>query len=608
MKESKTNFNIYHCVHKNSASWIKVYQDHIYTLKQGAQGKAVFCYSIKDKTEKQLSLSPSPQTSIGYGGVPYTVKDNTLLFSGSDKAIHKVDLTTGQQTKLTTSFQGCGQPVIGKNNFAFLAESSSSCDIYVGSLTSHHQIKVTANPWYAFNPHFSADGKLLTWQEWDQGQMPWTESRLVVQEIETQNGQAILGEKLIFEEKQTNFSCPLFHPNKNKLLYSKYSSEGFRSLFIYDFKNKTHTPLYQAEGDIGYPEWQAGIYSYRWSSCGNWILCLQRTGVKQLLLILQEDGSLAEKPSLPCTAIEDLDTYGEHLAIIGSSPQSAGGVYFKNIKDKAFQMATTFEQGILKTENLVDPKVIEWHSGESKVEGILYDCGKKQAPLLVRIHGGPTAQSILDWQPEAQFFADLGWHTLFVNHRGSIGYGRPFEQALNGQWGHFDIEDAKSGALYLAAQGVADKEQLVIMGGSAGGYSTLMALTTQNKIWAAGISLYGISEQFSLAKECHRFEQGYTESLIGKLPDCGQTYKERSPINHVKNLQAPVLLVHGEKDLAVPPEQSISFQRQAQKLGKTCELILFPDEGHGIKKPANKKHYLNSLSTFLYKYVQCKQF
>jgi dipeptidyl aminopeptidase/acylaminoacyl peptidase len=228
-------------------------------------------------------------------------------------------------------------------------------------------------------------------------------------------------------------------------------------------------------------------------------------------------------------------------------------------------------------------------------------------PTIIFIHGGPTSQTTVGWNPQAQYFASRGYHHLAVNHRGSTGFGRAYQDMQLGQWGVVDVEDAKSGAEYLVARGLADPTSLVIRGGSAGGYTTLMALTQDPDFWAAGVSLFGVGDLYDLEIDCHRFERNYNYSLMGALPDAGPIWKERSPLNHVKKVKSPVLLFHGKKDKVVPVQQSIDFHQAIQKQGGRSTLILFDEEGHGFRLEANKKILFETMEAFLKKYVQCKQ-
>jgi dipeptidyl aminopeptidase/acylaminoacyl peptidase len=228
--------------------------------------------------------------------------------------------------------------------------------------------------------------------------------------------------------------------------------------------------------------------------------------------------------------------------------------------------------------------------------------------VVVHIHGGPTAAAELGWHATAQFYATRGYHFLEVNHRGSTQRGRRYQDMLNGNWGLYDVEDARGGAQALVDRGVADAARLAIMGGSAGGYTTLMALATQPEFWAAGISYYGVGELYEVMLGSHRFEKYYEHTLVGALPEAGALWMERSPLTHVQRVRAPVLLFHGAQDKAVPVRQSIEFAEALRNRRAPVEIVTFDDEGHGFKHEKNRRQVLEHSLAFLEKYVRNRQF
>jgi dipeptidyl aminopeptidase/acylaminoacyl peptidase len=267
--------------------------------------------------------------------------------------------------------------------------------------------------------------------------------------------------------------------------------------------------------------------------------------------------------------------------------------------------------GLVDSAALAQADVISWKTaGDQPVWGILYRAGasgEQNRPLIVFVHGGPTSEKALGWDAQAQYFATRGWHYLAVNYRGSTGYGREYQELLRGQWGVVDVEDACSGASHLVRLGLADPQRLVIAGASAGGYTTLMALTQNPDFWAAGISLFGIGNLYDLKQGSHRFEVNYEEFLIGKLPEKGPLWKERSPLRQAQKVRTPVLLFHGTEDKAVPHQQSIDFAEAVRRTGGIAELATYEGEGHGFQKEATRRDVVEKMERFLDKYVLCLQ-
>nr|NLD41330.1 S9 family peptidase [Actinomycetales bacterium] len=212
-------------------------------------------------------------------------------------------------------------------------------------------------------------------------------------------------------------------------------------------------------------------------------------------------------------------------------------------------------------------------------------------PVLVLVHGGPTSATSAGFSPFIQFWTTRGFGVLDVNYRGSTGYGREYREALRGAWGVADIEDVASGVAELARRGLVDGDRAFIRGGSAGGYTVLRALTTTDA-FAAGTSRYGIADLALLAGDTHKFESRYTERLVGPYPEAADTYRERSPLFHLEGLTAPVLLLQGEEDRVVPPNQAVEMAEAIRARGGEVELVMYPGEGHGFRTAAAAKDAL----------------
>jgi dipeptidyl aminopeptidase/acylaminoacyl peptidase len=222
----------------------------------------------------------------------------------------------------------------------------------------------------------------------------------------------------------------------------------------------------------------------------------------------------------------------------------------------------------------------------------------ERPPLLVITHGGPTSahEDVLD--PAVQFWTSRGFAVLDVNYSGSSGYGRTYRDRLKGQWGIADVEDVAAGARAMADAGNADPARLIIRGGSAGGYTTLAALTFQ-RVFKAGASYYGVSDIEVLARDTHKFESRYLDSLIGPYPAARDRYRERSPIHFTDRLSCPLILFQGLDDKVVPPNQSQMMADAARRKGLPVAYITYEGEQHGFRRAEN---IVRSLESELYFY------
>ncbi|HVO31062.1 MAG TPA: prolyl oligopeptidase family serine peptidase, partial [bacterium] len=214
-------------------------------------------------------------------------------------------------------------------------------------------------------------------------------------------------------------------------------------------------------------------------------------------------------------------------------------------------------------------------------------------PLLVLSHGGPTSATSATFSPEIQFFTSRGFAVVDVNYGGSTGYGRDYRDSLRGAWGVVDVDDCIAAARHLVERGEADGARLCIRGGSAGGYTTLCALTFRHG-FAAGASYYGVSDLESLAKDTHKFEARYLDQLVGPYPARKDLYVARSPIAHVEKLSTPVIFLQGLDDRVVPPDQSSRMHAALKAKGIPTALLTFEGEGHGFDRADSIKRAIEA--------------
>ncbi|MCH7714478.1 MAG: S9 family peptidase, partial [Chloroflexi bacterium] len=217
----------------------------------------------------------------------------------------------------------------------------------------------------------------------------------------------------------------------------------------------------------------------------------------------------------------------------------------------------------------------------------------ERPPLLVKSHGGPTGAAGAALDLSIQYWTSRGFAVMDVNYGGSTGYGREYRQRLHGQWGIVDVDDCVNAARYLVERGLVDGGRLAIDGGSAGGFTTLAVLTFRD-VFHAGASHYGVSDLEALAKDTHKFESRYLDSLIGPYPERRDLYLERSPIHHTGGLSCPLILFQGLEDKIVPPDQAESMYQAVKAKGIATAYLAFEGEQHGFRQAANIKRALDA--------------
>jgi dipeptidyl aminopeptidase/acylaminoacyl peptidase len=264
----------------------------------------------------------------------------------------------------------------------------------------------------------------------------------------------------------------------------------------------------------------------------------------------------------------------------------------------------------IPSAQLAEAQAIMWPGHDSEaVHGLYYPPtsdrfeGTGQPPLIVYVHGGPTSQTLATYNPTVQFFATRGFAMLVPNYRGSTGYGKAYMNKLRGNWGIYDVEDSATGAIHLAQQGLADPFKVVILGGSAGGFTVLQSLVEKPGFYKAGVCLYGVSNQFSLLTDTHKFEEHYSDSLLGPMPEAADVYRARSPLFQVDRIVDPLIVFQGADDKVVPRDQSDRLVASLKARGIPHEYHVYEGEGHGWRKPETIDHYFNAVMRFLKHHV-----
>jgi dipeptidyl aminopeptidase/acylaminoacyl peptidase len=244
-------------------------------------------------------------------------------------------------------------------------------------------------------------------------------------------------------------------------------------------------------------------------------------------------------------------------------------------------------------------------TGEKTAFGLFYPprnpdyvgAADERPPLLVKCHGGPTSSASSALNLGTQFWTSRGVAVLDVNYGGSTGFGREYRERLRLNWGIVDVDDCVNGAKYLVQRGLVDLRRVVISGGSAGGYTTLAALTFRN-FFQGGASYYGVSDAAALARDTHKFESRYLDWLIGPYPEDEARYRERSPVFHADRLSKPVIFFQGSEDAVVPPNQTEVMVEALRRNGNAVGYFLFAGEQHGFRRAANIKRCLDAELTF----------
>lgn len=304
----------------------------------------------------------------------------------------------------------------------------------------------------------------------------------------------------------------------------------------------------------------------------------------------------------PYSEITYLKANSDYAVFIGGSVHEPTSVVLLELDMKRTRVLKKSNNLPIESSYVSVPEILEFPTSKGQTSHAFFYTPKnkdydqprnEKPPLIIVSHGGPTSAATISLNLAIQYWTSRGIAVLDVNYGGSTGYGRNYRDRLLGQWGIIDVEDCVNGAIHLVALGMVDEKRLVIRGGSAGGFTTLSALTFRN-IFSAGASYYGVSDLEALRKETHKFESRYLDGLIGPYPENKDLYKNRSPIDFVDLLSCPVIFFQGLEDKIVPPNQARKMFEALRYRGILVSYLQFEGEQHGFRKAKNIRRALDA--------------
>ncbi|MGJ3507093.1 alpha/beta hydrolase family protein [Enemella sp. A6] len=436
------------------------------------------------------------------------------------------------------------------------------------------------------SPEVSTDER-IAWCEWDHPSMPWDATRIMVAGFRRgPQGLPVVTDPFAIAGGDDEAAIhPRWIPGEG-LLYLT-DRDGFWNL--HRWTDDSHDTLLLRDADFSGPMWQLGQDPYAVVD-GETVVCSWWTDGQSTIGTLDLTSGEFTALDTPACGVS---------ALVGSAGRCAALVQHRNrgpalvvldLDDRQWSVLRRFEVP-LPRESASVPTALTWRNQGHKVHGWLWrphlpghtGPDDELPPLRVICHGGPTGHMSASLDLTTQYWTTRGYAVLGVNYSGSTGYGRDYRQRLRGQWGVLDVSDCISGAQQLIDDGEVDPARVSIEGGSAGGFTTLQALCTTN-LFAAGISRFGVADPTMLARDTHKFESRYLESLIGPYPEQRDLYQERSPLLHADRLSAPVLLLQGADDKIVPLNQAEALAEAARAAGLQHALVVFEGEGHGFRK------------------------
>ncbi|MFB6352164.1 MAG: prolyl oligopeptidase family serine peptidase [Bradymonadaceae bacterium] len=580
---------------------------------ESRSGQGVLCARRFDDAQWDITRELEVQGGVG----EFTVYEDTVLFAAADGRLYRTSVDEGWPEPITPEYGSVASPTVSPDGeWVVFVHTDGETDVLaaVDPAGDKWPQKIAEGADFYMHPAWHPAGDRLAWVEWDHPNMPWDETRLQTADVSSAEGHLVVGEpEARAGGDATSVLQPEFSPDGGRLAYSS-DADGWWHLYLQDLESGRASQLTEGEYEMAGPAWVQGIRSFAWAPGGEQVFAVRNDHGRMELVRIGVDGSQET-----VQAIDEYEVFRQptisstgRLATIGSATDTPPRVVtWAPGEEERIERRSSSER--VTSEQLADIETLSWtvdHEGEEfEVYGNYYPPTNPEytaagdPPAIVMVHGGPTSQRTAEFEGRSQFFATRGFAVLDVNYRGSTGYGREYRDALKGNWGEADVADVVAGAEHLVDQGLADGDKLVVMGGSAGGYTVLQSLVEHPGFFAAGISMYGISNLFTLSMDTHKFEQFYNDSLVGALPEAAETFRERSPLFHAENIEDPVALFQGGEDTVVPREQADKIVESLERRGVPHEYHIYEDEGHGWRQPETIEEFYESTLDFLKQWV-----
>ncbi len=450
---------------------------------------------------------------------------------------------------------------------------------------------------FCSTPRLSPDGSTLAWLTWDHPNMPWDGTQLRVAQFDDEGH---LGEaQVVAGGKAESIFQPEWSPDG--VLHFVSDRSGWWNLWRWE--NGQSRQLTSRNAEFGKPQWVFGSGTYSFAS-PDLIACsyVEDGAWKIAMLDIQSRNLFPVETPFSEMGRGEVKAGDGKIVFVAGAPTLPMSLVSLDLASGKWEELRKSQSLVIDPGYLSAAQPVEFPTEDGKTAHAFFYPPKnrdfqgpngEKPPLLVKSHGGPTGAASNALDLGIQFWTSRGIGVLDVNYGGSTGYGREYRERLNGTWGIVDVDDCCNAALHLVSRGEADGDRLAIDGGSAGGYTTLAALTFK-EVFKAGASHYGVSDLEALAKETHKFESRYLDGLVGPYPERRDLYQERSPINHTHSLSCPLVLFQGLEDKIVPPSQAEMMFDAVRSKGIPTAYIPFEGEQHGFRRAENIKRALEA--------------
>jgi dipeptidyl aminopeptidase/acylaminoacyl peptidase len=484
----------------------------------------------------------------------------------------------------------------------------------VGTADPCEVVVLAAGTDFVAAPRISPNGAQVAWIAWDHPSMPWDSTVLMLGTLDRSGPAPVLTDvrrlagTALGEPGEASIVEPGWTPD-GRLLVVSDSRDGWWNLHAVDLVTGALTPLHADDHEVGGPAWVFGDQHHTATADGTVWLTFATADDGVLLRRVDPDGTTDAWP-LGCLGCESLRADGDRLvAVLGYADHGAAAVQIRlttgsgehrGRREPVDHEVLAAARGVRLPDAAVSrARHVAFPSAGGRTAhawfypptGLLHGeplsgLDGERPPVVVHVHGGPTGAARPQFQLKKQYWTSRGFAVVDVDYGGSTGYGRAYRRLLDGAWGVVDVEDVAAAVGQLADRGLVDGRRAAISGGSAGGFTVLMALATTDA-FRAGASHYGVADLAALARDTHKFESRYLEALVGPYPEAADVYTARSPLTHASSIRAPLVVLQGLEDEVVPPAQARALVAALAANGVPHVYLPFAGEQHGFRIAEN---------------------
>lgn len=509
-----------------------------------------------------------------YGGIAYTVSGNQVFFVNSDdQNLYQIDNNKISQITNLNDIR-IGEIIAAENNLYFIVEDHSVLEPYPQNYIAHINLskpkeitKVVHGASFYSNISLSPDNKFLTWLQWNLPSMPWESSELYLGRIDNYN---TISDIFLIDG---GHGKSIFQPewDDQKLIYIK--EDGDRGKF-YQYQDGESQQLHDLPIDLLKPLWQLGISSYKILNKNLIFASGYQKGIMSQFIIDRSKNSI-KKINLEIYS-EQMCSNDKLIILAGSTDKLCDEILSVPIKS-----LTDSKSSIIKVNN--QRKIIEL---KNSFLNHYPSKNNNTNALILKVHSGPTSSSYFGYSEERQYWTNRGFDIMELDYRGSTNYGIKFRKELNDNWGVYDTEDCLEAIEFIKNDNSLQNKKIILKGSSAGGFTVLNTICEDVEI-ACASCYYAVSDLKILLNDTHKFESGYTSSLLGIKNIENNKYLARSPINKTDKMTTPIIFFQGQQDRVVTPDQTEEIHKKIKSLGIDTEFFLYEDEGHGFKNQEN---------------------